>query len=333
LEIARFIAAFMVASHHTARYAASFGPGWHGFDFPALYPVIFFFTLSGFVILTAHAADFGRLTRIPRYLWRRICRIYPLYLLSLAAPLYFLWRIRSPAYLTQIITLNPFVAHITELNAVAWTLRFEIAFYAAFTLALLPVIGRYLLAGWIILDLAAWLARVTPIPALHLPQMLQRNFFNTQELLFFAGLGAAFLLRRWRPNPVVLWPLLAAAAAAIIVLARLDDAGFHYPPPERVPLAAAAFAAAIFAAAALERAGHLAPSKRLAVFGALSYPLYLFHVVVMFFWSVILAHHPHWTLPPATTYLILLAASLLTAFAAAQFYDRPLQKLLRRVTP
>jgi exopolysaccharide production protein ExoZ len=140
LECARFAAALCVGTDHIVSFTAALrgGPVLHGFNLPPIIAVLFFFVLSGFVIYTAHHADFGDVRRLPRYVWRRACRIYPVYWLSLIAPLYFLWTQCSGVYLLDIATLSPFNNGITELTPPAWSLRFELAFYLMFGLALLP---------------------------------------------------------------------------------------------------------------------------------------------------------------------------------------------------
>ncbi len=54
-------------------FGNGFGFGHAGVDF--------FFVLSGFIIMHAHATDIGKPERLSRYLWRRVTRIYP-YLLG-----------------------------------------------------------------------------------------------------------------------------------------------------------------------------------------------------------------------------------------------------------
>jgi exopolysaccharide production protein ExoZ len=89
LEIGRFVAASLVMlAHYLAdlpRYARHpgelFYTGVHTFSAAA---VQFFFVLSGFVMMTAHRRDFGRLASIQKFWFRRAGRIYPVYWLSLA---------------------------------------------------------------------------------------------------------------------------------------------------------------------------------------------------------------------------------------------------------
>src|ERR1700733_11841567 len=131
LEICRFIAAFCVMVDHqvssissVAPSFAEHGPILGGFDLPPIIPVLFFFVLSGFVMMTARHQDFGQLQTWPRYIWRRLCRIYPIYWFSLPVYLYFLWPTLTWHYLAGIFTLWPFQTNTMELNSPAWSLRF-----------------------------------------------------------------------------------------------------------------------------------------------------------------------------------------------------------------
>ena len=46
--------------------------------------VPYFFVLSGFIIAFAHWKDLGKLESLPNYGYRRIVRLYPIYILYLA---------------------------------------------------------------------------------------------------------------------------------------------------------------------------------------------------------------------------------------------------------
>jgi len=343
LEIARFVAAFCVAVDHlVSLVGAQVTPARQilgGFDLPPISPVIFFFTLSGFVMMTAHGADYGRLDRIGRYAWRRICRIYPLYWLSLAAALYYLGPSASTPYLTKIITLSPFQDMLTELNSPAWSLRFEIAFYIMFGISLLPYIGRIWLFGWIILVFWEWYPLTFPFRLLtvhgwhlHVPPALAWHFFGNHCLYFFAGLAAGYAVTKWRAPRWACWALLAVAICGLPFLLRADQFGFGYPSANRAPLIALATGFMILALAFAEKAGVLRLPRRLGLLGAMSYPLYLFHPMVIFLTSIFFYYHPQTkaALPPDALFGLLLLISLGLTAAVTFLFDRPLQHWLRR---
>jgi peptidoglycan/LPS O-acetylase OafA/YrhL len=341
LEIARFVAAFCVGTNHIVSFAASLstGPILHGFNLPPITSVLFFFVLSGFVIYTAHQQDIGHPGQIPRYFWRRLCRIFPLYWLSLSIPLYYLWSVSSPHYLIKMFTLAPYGDRMTELVPPAWSLRFELAFYLMFGLIMLPLIGRVVLAGWALLW--AWHSYPTfpPFSLLvwqpRIPYALGWHFFGPHDVHFFAGLAAGFAFARLRPRPWLLWSLLALSVSALIFLARLDEWGFGYPPVGRAPFVGASFAVIIFALAALERARAIRPRPRLAALGAMSYPFYLFHPAVIYLCGVFVYFHPQYNHfgHPYLVFGAMMTASLILSALVTYLYDRPVQRMLRRLYP
>lgn len=343
LEIGRFLAALAVALEHLSGTIPDLklGPAPLA-PMPAPAAVLFFFTLSGFVIYNAHAQDAGQPARLPHYIWRRAWRIFPLYWLSLLPMLAVLWPGCTAGYLVKILTLAPFTGNIAELNPPAWTLRFELLFYIMFGLALLPYARRVVLPGWGLLLAAAWYHHLrgwggpeTLLP--WLPEGVSSHLLALNNIMFFAGLGAGWVFARWKPAARILGPLLGFSALALALLLRLDGWGTLYPADPHLPFTAAAFAAVIFALAALERGGHLRLSKRWAALGAqlgaMSYPLYLLHSAAGFLFSATFFFHPSARAycPGLPTFCVMLALSLLASWLAAFLFDAPLQRLARRV--
>jgi peptidoglycan/LPS O-acetylase OafA/YrhL len=342
LEIARFLAALAVALEHLSTAVNGMKLGAAPITAPASGAVLFFFTLSGFVIYNAHIQDAGKPERLPRYAWRRFCRIYPLYWLSLIPMLAVLWPGCTPGYLVKIFTLAPFTGDIAELNPPAWTLRYELLFYILFGFSLLPYARRVLLPGWALLLACAWghelLGRgpaETLLPVL--PAGVADHLLALNNILFLAGLVAGWAFLRWRPGARILWPFLAAILLALALLLRLDQWGNSYPSAARLPVTAAAFAALIFALAALERGGHLRLSARVAgwgaVLGAMSYPIYLLHSCAGFVFSADFFFHPadRAAFAPWPIFLLMVAMTLAASWLAAVLFDAPVQRLARRI--
>ena len=338
LEVARFLAALMVTLEHLSNTIPDLGLGHALIATPVSAAVLFFFTLSGFVIHNAHARDAGKPSRLPRYFWRRAWRIYPLYWLSLIPMLYVLWGGCSQSYLVKNLTLAPFTSNIAELNPPAWTLRYELLFYLIFGLALLPYARRVLLPVWGLALAASWYHKLrgwggpaTLLP--FLPVGVSTHLFALDNIMFFAGLGASWAFARLKPPSYILWPLLGSAVIALALLLRLDQWGTLYPLAPRLPFTAVVFAIVIFALAALERGGHLRLGRRGAALGAMSYPLYLMHVIPRFILAVWFFYHPaarHYY-PAIPTFFLLLTASLLLAALTAFWFDAPLQRLARKL--
>lgn len=339
LEICRFVAAFCVMIDHqvsflAAQYPRAPRPLLGGLDLPPITPVLFFFVLSGFVMVTAHHQDFGRSRGWARFAWRRFCRIYPVYWLSLAIYLYFLWPVLPWHEIVRDITLSPFQPNLPELNPPAWSLRFEIAFYVMFCLALLPRIGRFILAGWIAVVAWHWLPRFFPhrFGVQHpFPARIDWHFFGVHEFWFFAGLLAGFCFIRYRwPRPLY-WVLLAAGLLWLVIFSARAKWGFDYPAVPDIPLAALALAAVILSLSALERAGSLRPGAGWRHLGTLSYPLYLFHSPVLFAVGLLFYRHAglRGDFAPAELFVLLLAVTLALTAAVTFAIDQPLQRILR----
>jgi exopolysaccharide production protein ExoZ len=143
VQSARGVAALLVVLYHATRglslpqylgyipFGNCFGFGHAGVDF--------FFVLSGFIIMHAHAADIGKPERINRYLWRRVARIYPIYwIVTLIQASWAFFSEDSairlaPSHILNSLLLLP--ESIEPLVGVGWTLRSEMLFYIVFALA------------------------------------------------------------------------------------------------------------------------------------------------------------------------------------------------------
>lgn len=347
LEIGRFVAAFTVLLSHyismmsyyaipsSAKALASLCQ-----SIPAPLAVLYFFVLSGFVMMSTHAGDFGRLEKVPAFLWRRACRIYPAYWLALGIFLLALQSAQPLGYLLRLAFLVP--ASTQELVSPAWSLRYEIAFYIAFSLCLLPYIGRLLLAFWVFVTLWCWrppvLAFITPGPAAgaflaHVPAM----FISPFELFFFAGLLAGLLyVRRRMESRIAGWLLVTAGLGVLLLMAPRFDYGLSYASPPFGLLIGLAFGGVILGLAALERAGHIRAGHWAEQLGTLSYPTYILHAVLMFAFNYTLQkHHMHLSLAGPALVLFCLAyliTMLLIITAITVFAEQPVQRGLRRLT-
>ena len=342
LEIARFIAALCVATEHLSAFSGQYGagsmPGW--LTAPPIAPVLFFFVLSGFVMTEAHYQDAGRLSRLPRYVWRRFCRIYPLYWLSLVPMVWLLWPIygHKHLYMAEIYSLDPFTPfQFWELNPPAWSLRFEILFYAMFGLALLPRARRYVFGLWLAGLTYQWYSVTFPHAPHPLPDILppgvKWHMFDGHDWLFFCGIGAALLLARTTLRKDILWLALAVLGGVLLNQIRLENWGFHYPTKPLEPFVGILYAGVIFCLAALERAGALRPPRWTGALGTMSYPLYLLHPACSFLagYIIVFKLHINHTVPAVLLFGLLITVSLAVTALAAFLLDQPLQRALRRL--
>jgi len=341
LELGRFIAATLVVLSHVAptvnNYAASpdqkilphFDTGPLG--------VAYFFVLSGFVMASNHAQDFGRLTAMPQFLWRRACRIYPMFWLAMIFPIYCQFAVLKPEGIAQLLSLIPIGT--AELLPPAWTLRYEVAFYLVFSLCLLPYIGRPLLALWMIIVLWTWspcgvLGHILPAPPgilTYLANSPADHFFNFDEFYFFAGILAGLAFVNFALPRRAALALLAFSTAGFVIGLHHIAWGAEYGSPDVMTAMGLVMGCLMLSLAQLERSRALNIGPYAQKFGAVSYPLYILHWSL--FW-VAQSAMPHLQLrTPGLIFLfIAFTAVIFVASSAAAFLvDQPLQRWLRGV--
>jgi peptidoglycan/LPS O-acetylase OafA/YrhL len=296
-----------------------------GFEIPGLPGIEFFFVLSGFVMMMVHGEDFGHADRILPFLWRRCCRIFPLYWLVLAAMVWQFWSTLPGTAVERIgwVTLWPLT--IQNLLPVAWTLRQEMLFYLMLALCMLPRIGLWILGLWVGSHVAATLG-LLPWPTERHPVLILLGL----NYDFFLGLLTGFLYRRLAVSHRLCLALLGFGTAGILVGLWATKGGTELGPSPLRCLAGLSFGAVIFACGRLEEAGWLRPGRWAVWCGIASYPLYLSHVMVYDYLvrpigSTGLAA----AIGPNPT-LILLAALAVPVGLLLGLADRHVQRLLRR---
>ncbi len=153
LQAGRAIAAILVVLFHLSaaislekyfgikEFSIPFSFGYSGVDF--------FFVLSGFIIFHAHKSDFGQPGKLVPYLYKRVTRVYPVYLIVFigvyvlaiispqlrnSVPHDVLLVVKSMLLLPQDKSLVGGTG--APVLIVAWTLQFEMLFYLVFSLAI-----------------------------------------------------------------------------------------------------------------------------------------------------------------------------------------------------
>lgn len=304
--------------------------------------VPFFFVLSGFIVTHAHLRDFDQPGRVPAYLLKRAARIYPMYwivflLTALPALLLSSAGVQMPQdALTLIKTWlllpqDPAVVGGTGAPVVfvAWTLQYEMVFYAVMALALLR---RWLLLAPLVLYVLNQLSR-TP------GESFWRDFFAHDLLCLFAmGAGLAALARHLRP-----WSTGIARAmcvsAALGFLAMAVWRGMCFPqecPPHRELLLGVITTVGIAGLTRLEEAGwRLSPHGWLVKLGHASYTLYLIQVpLVSLFSKAVLAATA--VLPPIGQWgaglatALIVAACALAALGMHRLVEQPIMQRVGR---
>ena len=185
VQLYRALAILLVMQFHaglltTARYGHSPVEGWWDVGFSGVH---LFFVLSGFIIFTAHYRDIGHPNALPRYLFRRLVRIYPLYWIVFMV--WGGWRLFSGQLSPPDFWSNALWFHSNTklVIPVSWTLGYEMVFYLIFCgLLLQRTLGFAMLGLWLVLVLME-------------PET--NRFISPINVLFMLGLCSGMLCKKF----------------------------------------------------------------------------------------------------------------------------------------
>lgn len=286
--------------------------------------VDFFFVLSGFIILHAHAGDVGRPARWGRYVHRRFVRLFPIYWLYTGAYVLVL-AVVGGTDATLPTTWADWLTSLTLIRwtdaspplGVAWTLFHELAFYAVFSVLIL---GRR--AG--VLAMAAFV--IAALLNFHFPGERGRTALDTYtaayNLYFVFGMAAYGLSRRAGAGWLELIGGAGLAALALLAMATWFQAASV--------LLALGLALLLAGAVQREAAGRVYVPRVLAFIGDASYSIYLTHISLEGAWLK-LAMKGHWSqrVGPGPTFLLVMVGTVALGCLAYRWVERPLLRMLR----
>jgi peptidoglycan/LPS O-acetylase OafA/YrhL len=279
--------------------------GWLGVDM--------FFVISGFIIpYSLHRSKY-KLAYFPRFLLRRLVRLEPPYLISIAVVL-ILWELaaRTPGFagspptysIGQVLAHFLYLIPLTNypwLNIVYWTLAYEFVFYILAGL-LWPVLSHRSL-----LFTAALVACIQAIDI-----ALLREHVTGAALLFFVGICCA--RKRLKLDPP--WLSLSAAVIAVVALWWIVE-----PMVALVSFGTAFFIAFV----------DIPRLRVLGFLGAISYSLYLLHVPIG---GRVVNIGRRFVDGPVQEFflsLVALAVSLLVATIFWKYVEEPAKRASKRV--
>ncbi|HVW70978.1 MAG TPA: acyltransferase [Steroidobacteraceae bacterium] len=297
--------------------------------------VAFFFVLSGFIIAHVHAGDLGRPERLASYLRKRAVRIYPTYFILFGvayASLLLLPETRATAPHDPILLLKS-LALIPQDKAVvggtgapvlivAWSLQYEICFYALFALAILSRVFGLVLVPLLAANFIGCHTGVCTFSR----AFLANNLF----LLFGLGVLLAYCARRPLRLPQPL-RVASIAAAAFVLYALLETLlGREWLPVDRHLVYGGLGGLLLYALVQAEDTGRLAVRNRwLVLLGDASYVLYLIHYpLISALCKVLRALGLHGVTGAVVAFFAILAACLLAGVGFHLWVERPLLRAL-----
>ena len=281
IDLLRFIAAMAVFLYHCAFRGRFFNI--YTIDYPDLavfckygfLGVDFFFIISGFVILMSVQG------KTPSsFVQSRCIRLFPAFWLaaSLTALVCLFWgpdmfKPQLGQYLLNLTMLSGFLG-VESIDGVYWTLFVEILFYIFVLIILLLKQLRH-----IVFYLSLWLIFSFISAIIYIPWIIQYVFILNWACYFVAG-AVLFLIMKNGMNRQYAALLLSAYGIAIYrIPSRFDSLSTTYATNFSV-LTGVLLVTGIFVVMTLVALRKIQLSKRkklIAIFGSISYPVYLIH--------------------------------------------------------
>jgi peptidoglycan/LPS O-acetylase OafA/YrhL len=293
-----------------------------------------FFGVSGFVII-------GALARAPSmraFLWDRITRIYPLLWITLIAII--MGSVLTGRWLPPLVdiflnfaALPPFIA-LPQINPAAWSLGYEISFYALCALAFSTRdrLGRLWWPSIVVLSAVA-VAFFPKAILMPVGLIIASSWVDRVSIRRFAahpGISLLLFLLLWR------W-IEVTTTGDMMTLTPIAGAQWWKAAPLLV--VAALFGLGALCGIANDRGwlGKLLLARPLQWLGTISYSLYLWHPVVMGTIKPVLSHIGIFNYAGEAAQLVFaivaLPPSLFVAHVSQQWIETRITRALRRLGP
>lgn len=332
IQACRGIAALLVVLYHLNTEIFHRPKYFSGQPFGSIFDfghsgVEFFFVLSGFIIVFAHGRDVGRVDQIPRYLWRRFQRIYPIYWVVLVGivSIYSVVPSFGAGYETDPVTiLSSFaLVHVNgnTIVAVAWTLYHEILFYAAFAALIWNRTAGLVLFG-------AWVICIVVFHAISpdAPSFI-RFLALPMNLLFPLGMLSAVVYRSG-----VKLPAGTVAVVGALVFLACGAAELVYGRSKAGPLLyGLGSALLIVGLGQMEATARIRIPRILVFLGAASYSIYLTHFPLLSLFGKVAVAAGLRSVPEWLSFLLIGGVTVAVGCAFHAAIERPLLRWIGNI--
>lgn len=329
LQAARGVAAMLVLLYHAGAMAWNSPQGPFFFGHAG---VDLFFVISGYIIYRAHRGEVGEPAALPRFLYRRLTRIYPPYwvatCLILAGAMVFPGLVEPGKMEIRAIVESYLLFPVDgqkyyPLLPVGWSLFYEMAFYTGFILLfVIPKRGTLiLLVFWTVM--AGWFMQVDGVTKGRSVLHGFPHFFTGLPVLeFLAGVALARITSV--PGKIWFW---SVASALILLLAGLVDGIWGRNIMVSLGYAGGMWSLVVLSCV-LDQAGKIRPPQWLAGWGDRSYSLYLAHFPVVMGIDLLLERGDFGN-APVFSFVLLFIAGAASGWLFYRVVEKPLLDLAR----
>lgn len=338
----RGVAAWFVVLYHVRIGAVAYLPEAANFALSKGYLAVdLFFMLSGFVLWLNYSERLRRdgFGALPKYLARRVARVWPLHLFILALTLVYAAALAATGKLNPVhypwdeLPLHILLIHNWGFtggltwNDPSWSISGEAAAYLLFPLIVFGVDWRRLSPVWAIAALLLLALLLSAVMGWNGAFILDRDIPRFGLLRaateFTMGTIVCALWQLWRSRPRESAALAFGLTGGALLL------GFATGAPETlvVPL----FLAGLLLAIALtaDRPGNPLAARPIHYLGEISYSTYLVHFLLYILFKILFVDDPANVPPPLIGLFLVL--TFLASVALYHGVERPAQRALNRL--
>ena len=339
IQMLRGIAALLVAFAHLHAVEAKLGgpiifgtwslAGFSGVDI--------FFVISGFIMVWTNKKNHGQISKVPRFWFLRIARIYPIWLLICGA-IYGVWLIH-PEWVYQSHHSKPDILKSflllpqkeLPLHAVGWTLVHELWFYVVFGFLLL-IPKQYFPIG-----ISIWASILIFLTIIGFaPQSSELRLITHPLGIEFICGAIVGLIASKIPAQFGRLILITGLVLTIIGFSHVTPIAndFFARTNDRVIWFAIPFALIVLGLIKIEENGWEAPNN-LTRLGDYSYALYLIHVPVFASIGRLMARfsNPDSIVDNLIFCVISLVVAIIASAILHKLFERPIMKMAHRLMP